>query len=142
MERLGQLPLRGHTAKARSMSPAVGGRNGMDNGRHNSIAGTLNNAKAAEAAGSARDSFLNYFFGKEGGTPPSGNALPPSNLDLTRPGSRHVSTNIEPNFSSSIRRGDNSRLVEHSQDDLDIGSAREHDTPFVSRLCATRFQSS
>ncbi|KAF2099854.1 dynamin-A [Rhizodiscina lignyota] len=130
LDKVGQLPLRGHSAKARSMSPAVGGRNPM-NGGH-TIASALNGpSRTTEAAGSAKDSFLNYFFGKEGQMPPSGNALPPSNMDLNRPGSRHVSTNIEPNFSSSIRRGDNTRLVESAQDDLDIGSARDYETPFT-----------
>lgn len=130
VEKVGQLPLRGHNAKARSMSPAVGGRTPIGGGH--SIAGALNgSSNAAGQAGSAKDSFLNYFFGKEGGNP-SGNALPPSNLDLNRPGSRHVSANIEPNFSSSIRQGNNTRFIEHTQDDFDIGSAREHDSPFVS----------
>ncbi|KZM26251.1 GTPase [Ascochyta rabiei] len=51
--------------------------------------------------GNARDGFLNYFFGKEGG------AAHNSSLTLdNRPGSRHVSQHIEPSFAQSIRRGD------------------------------------
>ncbi|KAF2750854.1 dynamin-1 [Sporormia fimetaria CBS 119925] len=60
-----------------------------------------NRARSPSAAGGAtRDSFLNYFFGKDGATVP---AVP--SMD-TRPGSRHVSQNIEPSFAQSIRRGD------------------------------------
>ncbi|KAJ9646576.1 Dynamin- GTPase protein [Coniosporium tulheliwenetii] len=61
-----QLPVRGHSSKVtRSMSPAVVGRG--------SISGAVNGARGAspprfagQAGGTARDSFLNYFFGKEG----------------------------------------------------------------------------
>ncbi|XPS70598.1 Dynamin GTPase [Ascochyta lentis] len=51
--------------------------------------------------GNARDGFLNYFFGKEGGA-----AHNPSLTLDNRPGSRHVSQHIEPSFAQSIRRGD------------------------------------
>lgn len=116
------LPLRGHTAKARSMSPAVGRQ---PNGQHN-IAAALNGQQGTVAG--ARDSFLNYFFGKDGA--PGGTPLPQA-MDMNRLGSRHVSTNIEPTFSSSVRRGDEKRIVEHTQDDLDLSHARDHETPFV-----------
>lgn len=77
------LPTRTHPAKAsRSMSPAVG--------------------RDRDGTGHAKDSFLNYFFGKEGSLPPAGPPLP-------QPGSistRHVSHSTEPSFSQSIRRTD------------------------------------
>ncbi|KAI9653439.1 MAG: Dynamin- GTPase protein [Trizodia sp. TS-e1964] len=53
--------------------------------------------------GSARDSFLNYFFGKEGRLPPSG-GLGNSFTSATPTGNRHVSQTNEPSFSQSIRR--------------------------------------
>ena len=97
------LPLRKHQIQnSRSMSPAVGR---LMNGSHNSISGQLNNRNRSPppmAAGSnSRDGFLNYFFGKDGGA-----AHNPSLTLDNRPGSRHVSQNIEPSFAQSIRRGD------------------------------------
>lgn len=98
------LPIRSHLSKAsRSMSPAVG-RTGAS-GTNGARAGSP--PRFAGAGGTARDSFLNYFFGKDGGLPPSnglpGNSMSSSNLPV---GSRHVSANIEPSFAGSIRRGD------------------------------------
>lgn len=101
--RAGQLPLRSQSSHAgiRSMSPAI---------RHSAgtahRAGSPNRFAAAPSAG-ARDSFLNYFFGKEGGLPSAG-PLPATDAALL-PGGRHVSNNIEPSFAGSIRRGDNTR---------------------------------
>jgi len=97
------LPIRSHLSKAsRSMSPAVGRAGMSTNGTR---AGSP--PRFAGAGGTARDSFLNYFFGKDGGLPPSngfsGNHMSPSNMPA---GSRHVSANIEPSFAGSIRRGD------------------------------------
>jgi dynamin 1-like protein len=98
------LPLRKHQSQAsRSMSPAVGR---LMNGSHNSVSGQLSSRTRSPppmgGAGSGRDGFLNYFFGKDGG---AAHANPASALD-NRPGSRHVSQNIEPSFAQSIRRGD------------------------------------
>lgn len=94
------MPLRKHqTQTSRSMSPAVGR---LMNGSHNSISGQLNNRNRSPPAGTnPRDGFLNYFFGKDGGA-----AHNPSLTLDNRPGSRHVSQNIEPSFAQSIRRGD------------------------------------
>lgn len=101
------MPIRNHLHKAgRSMSPAVG-RN-HENG-HISMPANLNSSpprfSGATAAGNTRDSFLNYFFGKEGGIP-SANMVAPT-------GTRHVSHSTEPSFSQSIRRGD-TRLMERT----------------------------
>jgi dynamin 1-like protein len=135
MEKAGQLAVRQHAGKtSRSMSPGVG-----RNANGHTIAGALNAAHAtssaqfaagAGAGGSAKDSFLNYFFGKEGGLPP--NSAPA--LD-NRPGSRHVSQNSEPSFAASIRRGDtrmpDRHVLEVVQDDFDM-STKGYDSPFVS----------
>lgn len=89
------LPMRS-AAKAkesRSMSPAVG-RDGHRLGH------TTN---APNGASGGRDSFLNYFFGKENG--PSQGALPGHNT-AALPGNRHVSQNIEPSITASFRRQD------------------------------------
>lgn len=98
------LPLRKHQAQnSRSMSPAVGR---LMNGSHSTL-GALNNRNRSPppvgGTGAARDSFLNYFFGKDGQAPHAPHPSP--NLD-NRPGSRHVSQNAEPSFAQSIRRGD------------------------------------
>ena len=150
VEKQGQLPIRAHPATAsRSMSPAVG--RGLPNG-HGSLAGAMSGSAAARASspsrfqnqsGSARDSFLNYFFGKETGMSPS--QLPGSNLagvtDMARPGSRHVSQNTEPNFASSFRQGDNRQqnrpILEHNQDDMELGT---HGSPFVGFLSLQIFE--
>ena len=94
------LTVRGHPSKAsRSMSPAVG-----RDSAHSTIAATLGGARSTSPArfgnqnpGSARDTFLNYFFGKEGGLPM---AMP----QTTNGNARHVSHSHEPSFSQSIRR--------------------------------------
>jgi dynamin 1-like protein len=137
------IPIRGHTKASRSMSPAVG-RTFQQNG-HQGMAAALASRSGSDAQfqgqgpGSARDSFLNYFFGKENGMPQaSPNALG------DRPGSRHVSNNIEPSFAQSIRRGENRHermertlMVPESPhiDDYDIASTRgDYDSPMVRSL--------
>jgi dynamin 1-like protein len=114
------LPLRKHQNQAsRSMSPAVGR---LLNGSHNSVSSALNGSRARSppplgGSGSARDSFLNYFFGKDG--------IPQANPIESRPGSRHVSQNIEPSIAQSFRRGDTrqpTHVLEMVPDDDDISS--------------------
>ncbi|KAJ2987523.1 hypothetical protein NUW58_g4458 [Xylaria curta] len=85
---------------SRSMSPAV-----RENGA-GSIVATMNGVRSSSpsqfnpnSAGNTRDSFLTYFFGKDGTNQPSG-AGAPSSLP------RHVSQGTEPTFSQSIRRGE------------------------------------
>ena len=98
-DKIQTLPMRNHATKAgRSMSPAVAPRSREPGG-----AGSF-----GQGAGTARDSFLNYFFGKEGG-PPSGHPLP----QPTSIGSRHVSQSVEPSFSTSIRRTERASIAEH-----------------------------
>ncbi|KAJ5808940.1 hypothetical protein N7474_010209 [Penicillium riverlandense] len=92
------LPIRSQSTKARSMSPNVGrGENG--------IAATLNGAQNTAALGgsnTARDSFLNYFFGKEGGS--SQNlASPPQAGTHSRRQAGHAS---ESSISQSIRQAE------------------------------------
>jgi dynamin 1-like protein len=88
------LAHRSQAAKAgRSMSPAV--TNGAINGRSASPQRFGNQSNT-------RDSFLNYFFGKEGGLPMGSNAAAPA----TSSGPRHVSHNAEPSISQSFRRGE------------------------------------
>ena len=133
------LPHRGHATKgSRSMSPAVG--RAVENG----INSTLQSGRSSSpprlnaGQGNTRDSFLNYFFGKEGGLPSSAAAIPTPAASMT--GSRHVSHNAEPSFSQSIRRGDNrysERQIQQHQNDFDAPrSSRdfsEYDnTSFVS----------
>ncbi|KAI0430954.1 Dynamin central region-domain-containing protein [Xylaria sp. FL1042] len=85
---------------SRSMSPAI-----RENGA-GSLMSTMNGIRpdspsrfSTQSAGNARDSFLTYFFGKDGTNQPTG-AGAPSSLP------RHVSQVSEPTFSQSIRRGE------------------------------------
>jgi len=98
-DRAGQLPLRPQSSQTlRSMSPAIRNSAGAIH-----RAGSPNRFGTAANSGT-RDSFLNYFFGKEGGLPSAG-PLPATDSAMLS-GGRHVSNNIEPSFSGSIRRGD------------------------------------
>ena len=82
------LAVRQHQRPNRSMSPAVGHR---ENGT----------ASYGQGANTARDSFLNYFFGKDGNLPAGGSPLPqPTNMAAPR----HVSQSVEPSISQSMRR--------------------------------------
>ena len=99
-EQSGLMPIRNaaKTKDSRSMSPAVG----RDGHRSGHATNTPNGT-----SGGGRDSFLNYFFGKENGN--SATSLPGQSTVVTFPGaasSRHVSQNIEPSISGSFRRGD------------------------------------
>lgn len=132
------LPLRGHATKGgRSLSPAVG--RGLENG-HSNISSTMNGGHSAsfggQPAGGTRDSFLNYFFGKEGGLPAAvGPAAVGGTAAAAAMGNRHVSHNAEPSFAQSIRRGENRPVSQHTQDDYDISrTSRDYDytSPFVS----------
>lgn len=144
------LPIRPHASKTgRSMSPAVG-RN-VENG-HMGLTNTINGGRSSSpprfsnaAAGGSKDSFLNYFFGKEGGLPSAGGlnaGAVGGTAAAAAMGNRHVSHHVEPSFSQSIRRGEN-RLIEraspmqiqYGQDDYDIGRSNrdyEYDSQFVS----------
>lgn len=85
---------------ARSMSPAV-----RENGT-GGISAALNGARANSpmrhggqgAGGAAKDSFLNYFFGKDGAQP----AMPAHSHSPNI--GRHVSQGSEPSFSQSMRQ--------------------------------------
>ena len=114
-----KLPHRGHTKGTRSMSPAVG--RVAENGP-NSIAATMNGSRSTSpprfggtGPNSTRDSFLNYFFGKEGGLPSANNVnAVGGTAAAAAAGNRHVSQNAEPSFSQSIRRGDSRHAARHS----------------------------
>ena len=104
--------LKKHQVKQlRSMSPSVrengtGGIAAAINGTRSSSPSRFNNP----GIGNARDSFLNYFFGKDG-TP----------YQATQGvGGRHVSQNSEPSIAQSIRPGDDKlalRPVSGREDD-------------------------
>ncbi|KAI1004443.1 Dynamin-related protein [Podosphaera aphanis] len=110
---------------ARSSSPGL-----RENLGNSMLAASINNANGA--SGGPRDSFLNYFFGKDG--VPSQMPPPTSNPNL----GRHVSQSTEPSFSQSIRRQEE-RVVHRSpvqqsrEDEYELGRAqREYDynSPF------------
>lgn len=100
------LPVRSapKSKEHRSMSPAVG----RDGHKISHSTGMTNGT-----APSGRDSFLNYFFGKENGAREG--ALPGQSaagaMAMTPGGtgghsSRHVSQNVEPSIAASFRRGE------------------------------------
>ncbi|KAH8689212.1 Dynamin central region-domain-containing protein [Talaromyces proteolyticus] len=96
-QKLKNLSVRGNAA-ARSMSPHVSrGADGFAAG----LNGTQQSGSPPVfgAANSARDSFLNYFFGKEG--MPSAGPLPQPTAAQNRRGH-----STEPSISQSIRRGE------------------------------------
>ncbi|KAM7184036.1 hypothetical protein V8F33_013227 [Rhypophila sp. PSN 637] len=105
---------------ARSLSPAI-----RENGP-GGIAAALNGARSDSpnrfnqpAIGQAKESFLNYFFGKDGALVPG--PLPAQNTNL----GRHVSQSIEPTFSQSMRRPEEKALRSPIQparveDDMDF----------------------
>ncbi|WEW58546.1 Dynamin- GTPase protein [Emydomyces testavorans] len=105
-----QLPMRGQKA-GRSQSPHVG------NLEASRISSSLNGFQTATQSTGGRDSFLNYFFGKEGALPAPGPA----------PGaSRHVSHSTEPSFSQSFRRSEKrSPSISHNFPD-DITAPSEY----------------
>jgi dynamin 1-like protein len=118
------LPFRKHQSQAsRSMSPAIGR---LLNGSN--LAGGMNGSRQRSpppgqsfgGTQAGKDSFLNYFFGKDGNVP----AVSP--VVENRPGSRHVSQNIEPSISQSFRRGDTRQpthvLEMMPSDDYDVSS--------------------
>ena len=137
-DKVENLPLRKSLHKGtRSMSPAV---------RQNGIMATMNGASRSgspprfngQVPGGAKDSFLNYFFGKEGGMPGSAGQQTPQNPNLNR----HVSQSAEPSFSQSIRRQEE-RIVHRTpaqqskEDDYALGRAQrdyDYNSPFVSSL--------
>ncbi|EEP76595.1 DNM1 protein [Uncinocarpus reesii 1704] len=115
-ERPQGLPLRGHKA-GRSHSPHLGNLEGSR------ISSSLNGFQAAAQPTGGRDSFLNYFFGKEGALPAPGPA----------PGaSRHVSHSTEPSFSQSFRRSEiRSPSISHTFQDEAAAPSEYGDGPLL-----------
>lgn len=105
--RIDQVQKGGHKA-ARSMSPAVGHRH--LNGVPTRSGSPPRFGTGAGGAGAARDSFLNYFFGKD--TPAAMSGMPASLPTHARQhrhsevSSRHISHAGEPSIAASFRRGD------------------------------------
>ena len=123
---------------SRSMSPNTG--KGPFNTGHSlssqlAARGNSPSAFADSTGHPARDSFLKYFFGNDG--PQNGGQFPTASGYPDRPGSRHVSNNIEPNFASSFRRGE-SKI----QDRLLPESPLENDSRHKDSLmvCASAVQ--
>lgn len=105
-QQAGAIPIRtaARTKEARSMSPAIG----RDGHRLTHSINAANGLTASASGG--KDSFLNYFFGKENGT--SAGALPGQSAAGNMSGippARHVSQNNEPSISASFRRGTDHR---------------------------------
>ncbi|OLN94333.1 Dynamin-related protein DNM1 [Colletotrichum chlorophyti] len=137
IEKADSTSLRKQASKgARSLSPGVreNGATGLNaalNGTRSASPSRFN----GQGLGGARDSFLTYFFGKDGASPIGAPGISPSvNSSIAR----HVSQNSEPSFSQSIRRTEDKVAmrapVQSSirDDELDFGakSARSVDGPF------------
>lgn len=137
VEKQSVLPMRSvqKSKDGRSMSPAIG-RDG------HRLTHAISAPNGAPSGG--RDSFLNYFFGKENGI--TNASLPGQSAAGTMPGleggplrhgSRHVSQNIEPSIAASFRRGDTrpgSMLSEPPVPNLTVEEFEGMDTGFVSAL--------
>ena len=132
-----QLPVRAHHVKnSRSISPAVGKT--AVNGVNSNIPGSGDPRFSGPAGGSARDSFLNYFFGKDGSMPGgAGFTMPGAGMPsgVASGSSRHVSQNVEPSFAASFRRGDTKvperAILETAGDEYDVGSNHGYDSLMV-----------
>lgn len=140
-EKIESLPVRKQLQKSgRSASPAI-----RQNG-NGSISSTLNGLRPGspprfngQATGGARDSFLNYFFGKDGGMPGgagAGQSASSANPNL----GRHVSQSTEPTFSQSIRRQEDrphrTPAQQAQEDDYQLGRVQrdyDYNSPFVSK---------
>lgn len=136
-ERAEGLPHRSKMHKSgRSTSPHV-----RQNGTSSSIAERINGQRASSPtrfgaqANNPKDSFLNYFFGKDGapgGGPGAGQAASSAhNPNL----GRHVSQSAEPSITQSIRRQEERNTHRSpAQQTRDEDYAREYDysSPFVS----------
>ncbi|KAL1965316.1 hypothetical protein VTN77DRAFT_5918 [Rasamsonia byssochlamydoides] len=101
------IPIRGSNGTgARNQSPHMG------RGAENGISATLNGSQQSTSpprfgpSNTARDSFLNYFFGKEGGIPSAGPLPQPTS---SQP--RRIGHSTEPSISHSIRRGETKSSV-------------------------------
>ena len=105
----------------RSLSPTV-----RENGP-GGITAALNGVRSAspQRFSAPKDTFLNYFFGKEGGNP---SATAQANSALPR----HVSQSSEPTFTQSMRRQDERPTTRASiqstprLDDFDIGRGTQN----------------
>jgi dynamin 1-like protein len=141
-EKIENLPHRKQLHKGtRSMSPAA-----RENG-NSSITATMNGVRSGspprfngQAAGGAKDSFLNYFFGKEGGLPAGGSGVGQGSSSHNPNLGRHVSQSTEPSFSQSIRRQEDrvhrNPAQQQREDDYELGRAQrdyDYNSPFVSR---------
>lgn len=140
-EKIENLPHRKQLHKGtRSMSPAA-----RENG-NSSITATMNGVRSGspprfngQAAGGAKDSFLNYFFGKEGGLPAGGSGVGQGSSSHNPNLGRHVSQSTEPSFSQSIRRQEDrvhrNPAQQQREDDYELGRAQrdyDYNSPFVS----------
>ncbi|KAG5295252.1 dynamin family protein [Histoplasma ohiense] len=123
-EKLQNLAIRGQKSHNRSRSPHIG--HALENG-HSAITATLNGPQSSsygngtQSAGTARDSFLNYFFGKEG--------APTSQGQLPQP--RHANHSTEPSFSQSFRRNEvkSQTPAQYPQDNTEYPVSSEYGEP-------------
>ena len=100
-----RMPVRGRDFQSgRSQSPAV--HKGSISGASSGFRGVSPPRAPGAGSGHARDSFLNYFFGKDGGLPGGPPGALPVQSSQQLPGHRHVSQHSEPSFAASLRRGD------------------------------------
>jgi dynamin 1-like protein len=125
------------TKGARSLSPGVreNGATGLNAALNGARSASPSRFNSGQGLGGARDSFLNYFFGKEGmSNMAAGQVGPVPNSSIAR----HVSQSSEPTFSQSIRRAEEKSTFRaptqptSNDDDFDYNkSARAVDFGFV-----------
>lgn len=133
-EKIDTLPMRQRGKSSRSESPFK-----VQNGP--SIANRLNGQRSGSPTRfgaqppAPKDSFLNYFFGKDGAPGGTGaGPTPPVSSNL----GRHVSQSSEPSITQSIRRQEERTVhrapVQPVKDEYEMARAPEYDynSPFVS----------
>jgi dynamin 1-like protein len=129
----------------RSMSPVIreNGAAGLAtalNGGRSMSPSRFNN----QGLGSTRDSFLNYFFGKDGNSQPNAQGA----LSLGHGIARHIGQGSEPSISQSIRRPEEKPIRQPAfrEDDYDLSKASrplDFGASFVSSaaiVCLQLFQ--
>jgi len=136
-----RLPVRGRDFQSgRSQSPAV--HKGSISGASSGFRGTSPPRAPGQGSGHARDSFLNYFFGKDGGLPGGPPGALPVQSSQQLPGQRHVSQHSEPSFAASLRRGDPRALDRAMMEPLidEMDSVSMVDGPLMVRILDILFE--
>lgn len=135
-----QLPSRGHNAKtSRSMSPSAGAKS--MNGINAALAHRTGSPTRHSTSGSTstRDSFLNYFFGKDGHPQPLPGTISSPTATSFQHQSRHSGQSAEAGVAANMRRLEARSLtdrshIQHPFDEGDGTGSIDHEPLMVGFL--------